>query len=184
MDTPFDPDTLRDMLGTQVGEADMPAFLEHATRVDLAPTQVLVHDQADMDALYLLLEGRLALSVEAGGHTIQLGEIAPGNWVGEVALFSGVPKSASRVEAVMDSTLLRLAFADFRQLVDSAPQACCRLTHALIAMLIQRLRATANDPILDHDGQLLLLGQLSVPLDTHAGHHGIRDFLRSLLGVH
>lgn len=172
------------LLTAQVGAEHASALLERASLVDCNQGEVLMQDQSEVDALYLLLAGRLSLSVEMAGHTIQLGEIAPGNWVGEVALFSGSHAAASKAEAVSEAKLLRLPFREFHRLIQEESSAACRLTHVLIAMLIQRLRATANDPILDSDGQLLMLGQLSIPLDAHAEHHGIRDFLKNLIGVH
>jgi CRP-like cAMP-binding protein len=172
-----------DLLGEQLGEHHAATLLERASLVEYSQGEVLLQDQGEVDALYLLVEGRLSLSVETAGHTIRLGEIDAGNWVGEVALFSGSARSVSRVEAVTAARLLRLAFQDFRDLIQKAPETACKLTHVLIGMLIQRLRATANDPILDPDGQLLLLGQLSAAAEAHAEHHGIRDFLKNLLGV-
>lgn len=172
-----------ELLKAQVGAEHATVLLDSGSLIDCGQGEVILDDQGEVDALYLLLAGRLSLSVEMAGHTIQLGEIEPGNWVGEVALFSGSPSSVSRVEAVNEAKLLRLPFKDFQRLVREAPGAACQLTHVLIAMLIQRLRATANDPILDSDGQLLMLGQLSVPVDAHPVHHGVRDFLKNLLGV-
>lgn len=172
------------LLAAQVGEENAAVLLERATLRELGQGEVLLHDQGEVDALYLLVEGRLALAVEMAGHTIRLGEIDPGNWVGEVALFSGSPVSVSSVESVLEAKLLRLPFQAFHDLSREEPGAACRLTHVLIGMLIHRLRATANDPILDADGQLLMLGQLSMPLDAHhAEHHSVRDFLKKLLGV-
>lgn len=171
------------LLTAQVGAEHAPLLLHSASLIDCEQGQVIMHDQSEVDALYLLLTGRLALSVEMAGHTIELGEIEPGNWVGEVAMFSGSFTAVSRVEAISEAKLLRLPFKEFERLVREAPEAACRLTHVLIAMLIQRLRATANDPILDPDGQILMLGQLSVPVDAHPVHHGVREFLKNLLGV-
>jgi CRP-like cAMP-binding protein len=172
-----------DLLARQVGEEPATVLLERASLIECEQGEVIMQDQGEVDSLYLLLSGRLALSVEMAGHTIQLGEVDTGNWVGEVALFSGSHLAVSRVEAVTAATLLRLPFGAFHSLIQEHPTTACRLTHVLIGMLIQRLRATVNDPILDQDGQLLMLGQLSVPVEAHAGHHGIRDFLKNLLGV-
>lgn len=171
------------LLTEQVGEENAAVLLERANLVELGQGEVLMRDQGEVDALFLLIEGRLALAVEMAGHTIRLGEIDSGNWVGEVALFSGSPISVSTVESVSEAKLLRLPFQVFHALSREEPAVACQLTHVLIGMLIHRLRATANDPILDPDGQLLMLGQLSMHLDAHAGHHSVRDFLKKLLGV-
>lgn len=171
------------LLIDQIGMTELGPLFERCTLTEAQAGEVLLRDGQPVDSLYLLLEGRLFMSVEVDGHTIQLGEINPGNWVGEVALFSGSSEAVSTVAAVGAAKLLRLRFDDFRDMVQTAPEVACRLTHVLIGMMIQRLRATINDPILDPAGQLLLLGDLSLPMPAHREHHGVRDFFRKLLGV-
>jgi len=177
------PRAYQELLLAQLGVADLEPLFARCHRLELAAGATLLTDQEPVDALYLLLEGRLAMAVAISDHAIQLGEIDPGNWVGEVALFSGSVHAVSTLTVVEDAVLMRLSFSDFAELTREAPEIACRLTHVLNAMLIQRLRATINDPILDPDGQLLLLGHLSLPLPTEQGHHGVRDFFRKLLGV-
>lgn len=171
------------MLIEQLGMTELGPLFERCALTEAEAGEVLLHDGQPVDALYLLLEGRLSMSVEVDGHTIVLGEISAGNWVGEVALFSGSSLAVSSVAAVGPVKLLRLRFDDFRAMIEVAPDVACRLTHALIGMMIQRLRATINDPILDPAGQLLMLGDLSLPMPAHREHHGVRDFFRKLLGV-
>lgn len=171
------------LLRDQLGIDDLAPLLERGEVLDIGGGQTVVRDQEALDALYLLLEGRLAMAVEVAGHSIQLGEVDPGNWVGEVALFSESPTAVSTVTTVSPCRLFRLSFTDFRALHAEAPEIACRLAHVLNGMLIQRLRATINDPILDPAGQLLMLGHLSVPMPAHHEHHGVRDFFRRLLGV-
>jgi len=146
---------------------------------------LLVRDQAPIDALYLVLEGELSLCVEIPGHTIHLGEMGPGNWVGEVALFTSSKLASTTVEVAVDSTLLKLPFADFENMLQAAPASACRLAHVLIGMLIHRLRTSANDPVLDPEGKLLFMGDLSAPEEVlHPPHTGVMQYLKSLLGIH
>jgi CRP-like cAMP-binding protein len=171
------------ILVEQIGMTELGPLFARCSLLEAKVGEVLMRDQQPVDSLYLLLEGRLSLSVEMEGHTILLGDIDPGNWVGEVALFSGSSLAASTVTAVGASKLLRLGFDDFTALVEEAPEVACRLTHILASMMIQRLRASINDPILDPAGQFLMLGDLSLPMPAHHEHHGVRDFFKKLLGV-
>lgn len=171
------------MLVELIGMTDLEPLWERCSLIDAKADEVLLRDQQPVDCLYFLLEGRLSMSVEMDGHAILLGEINPGNWVGEVALFSGSSLSVSTVTTVGAAKLLRLGFDDFMAMVEKAPEIACRLTHVLISMMIQRLRATINDPILDPAGQFLMLGDLSLPMPAHHEHHGVRDFFKKLLGV-
>jgi CRP-like cAMP-binding protein len=173
-----------DMLADQIGKEHAGVFLDHTTLVELARGEMLLRDQEPVSAMYLLLEGRLGLSVEVAGHSIHLGSLDAGNWVGEVAYFSGSHISCSSVVAETDSRLMRLGYTEFGAMVRAAPEAACRLTHVLVTMLIHRLRATVQNPVLDADGQLFLLGNLSLPSPQRLEHeHGVIDFIRKILGI-
>lgn len=171
-------------LADQIGGEHIGVFLEHASLVEVPRGEYLLHDQAPISAMYLLLEGRAGMSVEVAGHSIHLGSMEAGNWIGEVAYFSGSRVSCSSVAAETDLRLMRLGYAEFDALARTAPVAACRLTHVLVTMLIHRLRATVHNPVLDADGQLLMLGDLSLPAPPGAKHeHGVVDFFRKLLGI-
>lgn len=136
-----------------------------------------------MDAFYLLLEGTLALSIELDGHSIQLGELRPGNWVGEVAYLSGSATACATVTATSEAKLARLAYRDFEAMVAGGPIAACRLMHGFILMLIRRLRVMANDPILGPDGQFHIHGDPSVPWEDLVRHRqSVLAFLKRLMG--
>ena len=173
------------LLANQVGKDHAGVLLDHGSLMELAQGAVLMQDQEPITAMYLLLSGQVGLSVEVAGHAIHLGELESGNWIGEVAYFSHSLSACSTVKAVTDCQLMRLGFAEFSAMIRTEPEAACQLTHVLVTMLIHRLRATAQNPVLDTDGQLLLLGNLSLPNHDHDSHeHRIRDFFRNLLGMH
>lgn len=170
-------------LTDQLGAEHVQALVDRVEAYSMEQGTVLIRDQAPMDAFYLLLEGRLALSIELDGHTIQLGELRPGNWVGEVAYLSGSPKACATVTAMSEVKLARLAYRDFEAMVAEDPIAACRLMHGFILMLIRRLRVTANDPILDPDGQFHIHGDPSVPWEDLVQHrHGVLAFIKRLMG--
>ncbi|NTV96964.1 MAG: cyclic nucleotide-binding domain-containing protein [Thiobacillus sp.] len=171
---------LADLLGTD----DLEPLLERAVPFALGVGQVLLKDSEPTDSMYLVLDGRLEVHVELDGHTIRLGEIETGNWVGEVAYYTRCDTSCSTVIALQSSTLLRLPFVAYTDLIRSQAEVACRLSHVLIAMQVQRLRATVNDPVLDPEGRLLMLGDLSIPIDQQPHHHGgLLDFIRKLMGM-
>lgn len=169
----------------QLGVEHVKPLLERFSLRALADGEVLVRDQAPIDALYLVLAGSLRLSIEFGNHAIQLGEIGPGNWVGELGYFSGVRLASSTATAVGECEIARLSYQDFDALLDEDSVAVCRLTHGFIQMLMRRLAVTANNPVIDPRGEMLLPGDLTVPWnDLTQQPHGMVDFLKSLFGVH
>jgi CRP-like cAMP-binding protein len=172
-------------LESQLGVEHVKPLLDRITVQTLRDGEVLLHDQAPIDSLYLVLAGSLRLSVEFGAHTLHLGEIGPGNWVGELGYFSGMRLSSSTVTACGDMEIARLTYADFDALQVEDSVVVCRLTHGFVQMLIRRLAVTANNPIIDPQGEMLLLGDLSVPWSDLAQQpHSVVDFLKTLLGVH
>jgi CRP-like cAMP-binding protein len=167
----------------QLGADHIKPLLDRITIHALETGQVMVHDQEPIDSFLLVLSGRLQLAIELSGHTIQLGEIRPGNWCGELGYFSGIRRASSTVTAGEETTVARLSYVDFDALIAEDSIAVCRLTHAFIQMLIRRLQVTANNPVIDPEGNMLLLGDLTVPLsEMKLKPHGVVDFIKSLLG--
>jgi CRP-like cAMP-binding protein len=96
------------------------------------------------DAMYVVLVGRVnvALLSESGREVI-LAQLGPGDFVGEMAILTGEPRSAT-VVATEDATLLRLTRADFAGKVRANPEIALRL----LAVLARRL-AEADEKIGD-----------------------------------
>lgn len=187
MDEQMDEQALFELLPElveQLGVDHVKPLLDRITMHTLEAGQIMVHDQEPIDAFFLVLSGRLQLAIELSGHTIQLGDIRPGNWCGELGYFSGVRRASSTVTVGEETTVARLSYADFDALIAEDSIAVCRLTHAFIQMLIRRLQVTANNPVIDPEGNMLLLGDLTVPLsELSRKSHGVVDFLKSLLGA-
>lgn len=169
----------------QFGADHVKPLLDRFTLHPLDEGQLLAQDRAPIDAFSLVLSGHLQLTVELSGHHIQLGEIRPGNWCGELGYFSGNRRASSTITAGPDTTVARLTYADFDALIAEDSVAVCRLTHSFIQMMIRRLQVTANNPVVDPEGNMLLLGDITVPMAElgHRSHVGIIDFIKSLLGA-
>jgi predicted acylesterase/phospholipase RssA/CRP-like cAMP-binding protein len=94
------------------------------------------------DALYVLVSGRLRVLVASpAGENALVAEIGRGESVGEMALLTGAPRSAT-VIAVRDSRLVRLSQAGFERIVQRCPQAMLLVTRRLV----QRLQQTTHAP--------------------------------------
>ena len=86
------------------------------------------------DGLYLLLSGRLRVSVATGGTERVLHDLARGSVVGEIALVSNRPRSAT-VRAVRDSDLL-LRVSSFDALVERIPALLGQMARLLVDRLL------------------------------------------------
>jgi NTE family protein len=74
------------------------------------------------DSMYIVVSGRLVVLREDGstGHRV-VGEVWPGESVGEMGLLARQPRSAT-VEALRDSVVIRLSEEAYRQIVAEHPQ--------------------------------------------------------------
>jgi NTE family protein len=98
------------------------------------------------DALYFVVRGRLQVWHEADDESSRnarrlLGEIAPGETVGELGLLTGSPRSAS-VRAIRDSQLVELDRAAFERFAVSHPA----LVVQLAGSIARRLEGATTRP--------------------------------------
>lgn len=101
------------------------------------------------DALYIIDSGRLevvlgehdGIELEDDPDVRVLRVLGRGATVGELALITGDPRSAS-VRASRDSTLFRLDYDDFHRLLDDTPA----FGHALVGVLGRQLQASGGFP--------------------------------------
>ncbi len=139
------------------GERDLPeltaflagiplfASLDKSIRLELAGELEPVHVAADEvifrqgdagEGLFLVVSGRLRVSVASDGPERALYDIGRGAIVGEMALLTDRPRAAT-VQAVRDSDLLLLRVSSFRSLLERSPA----LVTGVMRLLADRLLA-------------------------------------------
>lgn len=97
------------------------------------------------DALYFLVRGRLQVWIEpddASGQPRLLGDVVPGESVGEVGLLSGEPRSAG-IQAIRDSLLIRLDRSNFENFGEHHPALILKLAGNVAKLLQHRTSETA-----------------------------------------
>jgi len=109
---------------------------EQLERVHVAAGDVVIAQDDAGDGLFLLLSGRLRVSVTAGGTERVLHDLARGAIVGEIALLSDRPRPAT-VRAVRDSDLLLLLrVSAFNALVERTPGLLGQVARLLVDRLL------------------------------------------------
>lgn len=93
------------------------------------------------DALYVVLDGQVALELPSGEGTRVLGLSGPGDWFGELALLTHGPRTAD-ARITVDATLLRIARDTWAELSRRAPGLFARLCERLGSHLRAR-----NEPV-------------------------------------
>jgi len=105
--------------------------------------EVLIREGDVADALYLIAEGRVRVTSRRDDGTPQvLAELGRGEIVGEMALVTNEPRSAT-VTAVRDSLVLELPATTFLALVREHPDVLREVTTKVVGRLMRSLRGGA-----------------------------------------
>jgi predicted acylesterase/phospholipase RssA/CRP-like cAMP-binding protein len=143
-----------------LGGLDLGSELELVT---LCRGETLMRQGEPGDCLYALLNGRLRVFVQsAEGQEEVVGEVGRGELVGEMALLSDEPRSAT-VRAVRDSKLIRLSKSGVEKLVERNPKAMLRATRLIASRLRKTL--TSRRPPSDIRTVALVAADPSLSLD-------------------
>jgi NTE family protein len=134
----FQDDLLTQHLRALFGAIDEPTLAllrQHLEWVEI-PAGATLMAQGDVgDSMYLSISGRLRAYVEDdAGAEHMVREMARGQIIGEMSLYTDEPRSAT-VVAIRDSVLVRLAKSEFVSLLASSAQVSIALTRQIIKRL-------------------------------------------------
>lgn len=128
-----------------------------ATVVTVAPGATLVAEGGPGDALYVVLEGELAVTKRAGEVEAAVATVGPGAVQGEIAVLEGGARRAT-VRAITPSRLLRVARDDLFDVLAREPG----VLRSLVATVAGRLRGI--EALLAEQERLVSLGTLAAGL--------------------
>ena len=128
-----------------------------ATEVGLPAGATLIAEGDPGDALYLVLEGSLAVSTRAGTGELPVTTVGPGAVQGEIAVLEGGVRRAT-VRAVTPARLLRIGRDDLFDVMAREP-AIIRSLAATVAGRLRGLEATVQE-----QARLASLGTLAAGL--------------------
>ncbi len=113
--------------------------------VEIGGGETLLRQHDTGDCLYFVISGRLqAYVTDSAGQRQVIGEIIRGETVGEMAIFTGDPRSATIV-ALRDSVLVKLSQTAFEQVIAAYPAVSMNVTK----LIINRLRTSQ---VIRHSG--------------------------------
>jgi sulfate permease, SulP family len=120
--------------------AGMPSGLRaHLEHVELPDGTVLIHQGESPDDVYVLASGRLRVeTLTERGTRMRLRTLRPGVVVGEVAMYSGVPRTAD-VVAETPSVVLKLSKDSIERMETEDPELAAALHRWLATTLAGRL---------------------------------------------
>lgn len=125
--------TMPPSLLVSLAEAALGSLESELSLVTLRSGETLFTEGEPGDALYVVVFGRLRALIRHGRHEDKvLGEIGRGEAVGEMALLTGEPRSAT-VRAVRDTALIKLSKAAFDSLIERHPPLMLEMARLIVA---------------------------------------------------
>ncbi|MDF1594900.1 MAG: cyclic nucleotide-binding and patatin-like phospholipase domain-containing protein [Acidimicrobiia bacterium] len=122
-------------LFSALSEATLKELVDCSSDRRLVGGEILMREGEAGDSMFVVVNGRLRADVLAGdGSSTVVGEISAGETVGEMALLSDHPRSAT-VRAVRDSNLIELSREVFHDLVSREPAALAAIARMIVARL-------------------------------------------------
>jgi NTE family protein len=125
----------------ELGTAERVGLARELSIVSLRRGEILVRQHEIADALYVVVTGRFAVSID--GSQAPIAELGPGQPVGEIAFLAGGVRTAT-VTALRDSLVLRLGRAEFEELSSKSPSIWRALT---IALARRVAKANVREPV-------------------------------------
>ena len=125
---------------------DRQKIAEKASIQEYGAGEVIVHQNAPGDSLYVILSGACGILLEkSGGKSRKVATIAKGEFFGEMSLLTGEARKAT-VKAMEYATVARVDKALFSTFLSSNPQVCDKLG-TVMAQRQQDLDKEANRPL-------------------------------------
>jgi CRP/FNR family transcriptional regulator, cyclic AMP receptor protein len=119
-----------------ISEADLEELGAIADEIDVRPGTVLTREGYREGAFFVIESG--TVRIERDGRTINT--LGPGDFLGEIALLDGGPRTATATTET-DCRLLSMTYQMFHELLDGSPS----IRTAILETVGQRLRALDID---------------------------------------
>jgi len=120
--------------GLHIDQNTLSEVLASSAVVEFKPNEPLIEEGMTDDAVHLIRKGSVTVSVRVGGRDVVLAYLPAGNYVGEMALITRRPRTAT-VRAAIATETIRLDGSAFRRLLDANAE----LRHGVEEKLARRM---------------------------------------------
>jgi bacteriocin-type transport-associated protein len=127
---------------SEFSDRDFEWFITAGKRKEISPGTVLIHEGQPIDALYIVLEGKLSVSAEAMEGQ-EIATLSPGEIVGEMSFVDARPPSAT-VKAVENTVLWAISRNQLRAKLSQDSAFAANFYQAIAVFLSDRLRGTVS----------------------------------------
>lgn len=136
---------------------DLETMKFYGTFGEYGAGEVIIEQEQKSQVLHIVVAGTLEVIVSAMGKQVKVGEIGPGDCVGEVSILEPGPASAT-VRVMETAVLWSIDVAQLQQFFEALPSGAAQLLLGISSLLCKRLRH-ANQTIIENR---ILPGHLGV----------------------
>ena len=140
-----------------LSDVELGQLMDMAQPVSLRAGEILIKQGDPGDSAYVIMKGEFEIQKQSGQSLIKIDVRNPGDVVGEMALLSRAPRSAT-VFSKTDSETLRIPQEAFENLLSSSSTAAMAVLHWVMA------RLTQNESLLHQQEKMAALGTMSAGL--------------------
>lgn len=126
----------------QLADEDIEWLLTAGTRERVSSGASLIREGQAVDAVYILLEGALSVTINAA-QSREVARLGAGEIIGEISFVDSRPPSAT-VTAAQESVIFKLSRARLSEHLANDPAFAARFYRALAVFLADRLRNTTS----------------------------------------
>jgi sulfate permease, SulP family len=131
--------SLHEWLTEAFGNAEYADFLvKQCVRIEVLPGDIVARQGDPADALHFILDGRISILVDAGGHQIRVRSLRSHTTVGEMGLITGQPRNAT-IRAETRGILYALNLGAYERIKVENPAAALALLGYIITVMSERL---------------------------------------------
>ena len=131
--------TLREWFTEALASAEhADELIQQCKRIEAQPGEVVVRQGDRANSMHFLLEGRVGIMVDTGGHPVRVRSLGPHTTVGEMGLITRQPRSAT-IQAEQPSVLYELSANAYERIKREDPALSHALLTYVVAVMSERL---------------------------------------------
>ena len=127
-------------LALELGPSNVDMLLDSAQSQELPAGRTVIRDRMPVDYIYFILDGTLHTFIEQDGASMQLGDIKPGEWMGEISVLSGEYVASATVVTNTPCKFLKIHHIALEKMIAENEAFAKVMLENFIALMAERLR--------------------------------------------
>src|SRR5262249_29505324 len=131
--------TLREWFTEALASAEhADELIQQCKRIEAQPEEVIVRQGDPANSMHFLLDGRVGIMVDTGGHPVRVRSLGPHTTIGEMGLITRQPRSAT-IQAERSSVVYELSANAYERIKRENPALSHALLTYVVAVMSERL---------------------------------------------